>query len=244
MGATEFRSLSVSIGAFPFGSLRSNGALWRVFICLLFLDPVFSVTCFTCKDSIAGCPGGDQCPLITDLADNVELFRTGPLVVTRLRQCTVVGTVILHLAMVAFRCALFLALPLVCVRSRAVMTAARRTPALCVFPPPLLLSRRRSLPRRRLRAQLLCLSWSLSPSRWRSLLRTLPPPPCEICVLVALFRRRRRAAFRLCRALGGFLPLLSLSFPFGRSAGLGSSLRLWLSTVVCAFVLRSLLLIC
>ena len=79
MGATEFRSLSVSIGAFPFGSLRSNGALWRVFICLLFLDPVFSVTCFTCKDSIAGCPGGDQCPLITDLADNVELFRTGSL---------------------------------------------------------------------------------------------------------------------------------------------------------------------
>ena len=79
MGATEFRSLSVSIGAFPFGSLRSNGALWRVFICLLFLDPVFSVTCFTCKDSIAGCPGGDQCPLVTDLADNVELFCTGSL---------------------------------------------------------------------------------------------------------------------------------------------------------------------
>ena len=35
--------------------------------------------CCHCKDSIAGCAGGDACPLVIDLAANIALFEGGRL---------------------------------------------------------------------------------------------------------------------------------------------------------------------
>ena len=51
-----------------------NQDLLLLFYFLVWIVPAGAVTCVHCKDTIAGCEGGDLCPLITDLASNVALF--------------------------------------------------------------------------------------------------------------------------------------------------------------------------
>ena len=74
----SFIALSVLCGgAFPMSRL-SFGALLPVFL----LSSLFShsdAVCVHCKDTIAGCTGGLNCPLVTDLASNVALFEAGTL---------------------------------------------------------------------------------------------------------------------------------------------------------------------
>ena len=51
-----------------------------VMICFfsLVVAPV-SAVCPHCKDCIPGCPGGDECPLVTELTENIRVFDTGAL---------------------------------------------------------------------------------------------------------------------------------------------------------------------
>ena len=71
--------VNVSGGAFPSRSILSVGALLQFSILFSFcFVPSMSVCCH-CKDSIAGCAGGNACPLVTDLAANIALFEGGRL---------------------------------------------------------------------------------------------------------------------------------------------------------------------
>ena len=59
-------------------SLRGLRALLPVFLIAGGLPSVNGV-CTHCKDTIVGCTGGDNCPLVKDLAANVAGFQAGTL---------------------------------------------------------------------------------------------------------------------------------------------------------------------
>ena len=47
-----------------------------LFVLLAFVQPGQAVTCPTCKDTIGGCPGGADCPLLKDPAANAKTLAT------------------------------------------------------------------------------------------------------------------------------------------------------------------------
>ena len=69
---------NVCCSANPFSSILSIGARLRVFLLLsIFCDFAFAVPCIHCKNSISGCTGGDECPLVKDHTANLRLFEAG-----------------------------------------------------------------------------------------------------------------------------------------------------------------------
>ena len=62
-------------------TLRCLGGKQALLVSILItcIVPVASVTCTTCMDTIPGCRGGTDCPLIANVVENVMVFETGRL---------------------------------------------------------------------------------------------------------------------------------------------------------------------
>ena len=50
-----------------------------LYVAMLLFKPSSAVVCAICKDTIAGCTGGDACPLVTDITSNAAIFEAGRL---------------------------------------------------------------------------------------------------------------------------------------------------------------------